>query len=327
MSEEEGYTETNIDLGSFENKIQQVANEIDQLKNSFSKSTEDLSRIKNMLDMETFKDVTSTIERFEGLLNEANRQKEEAYQGAKKYSQELEKEKERLIKLWDAYKKQEEELSQTESKIQGYEKQVNKFESEKKELEQQLTQQINTLQEKLNTTDSDLQQLNEYKTKINEYTTKCQTLEQEKQTLKSEVDQQKTTISDLQQQNEKLKNCEQYSQYKDKYGEVTKAYEKEKDRLTKLYHLYEETEQEVNRLKKENDHWQNWYNSNKDIFNKLFTSAPPTPKPANKPDITPTNPPPELEPIGQQPTHKATEQDTPSAEGETKQKKKGFFRK
>ena len=61
MSEEEGYTETNIDLGSFENKIQQVANEIDQLKNSFSKSTEDLSRIKNMLDMDAFKDVLQPL--------------------------------------------------------------------------------------------------------------------------------------------------------------------------------------------------------------------------------------------------------------------------
>ena len=30
MSEEEGYTGTNVDLGSFEDKIQKVANEIEQ---------------------------------------------------------------------------------------------------------------------------------------------------------------------------------------------------------------------------------------------------------------------------------------------------------
>ena len=152
MSEEEEYTGANVDLGSFENKIQEVANEIDLIKDSFSKSTEDLTRIKNMLDVNTFKDITATIERFEGLLSDANKQKEEAYQGTKKYSQELEKEKERLIKLWDAYKKQEEELSQTESRIQEFEKQANNYSTEKQELEQRFTQQINTLQEKLNET-------------------------------------------------------------------------------------------------------------------------------------------------------------------------------
>jgi len=334
MSEEEGYTGTNVDLGSFEDKIQKVANEIDQIKDSFSKGTEDLTRIKNMLDINTFKDITATIERFEGLLSEANRKKEEAYQGAKKYSQELEKEKERLIKLWDAYKKQEEELSQTEIKLQDYEKQINNLTTEQKEIEQRYSQQVTTLQDQLDTTKTELQTINEYKTKIDEYTTKCQALDQENQTLKNEVNRQKTTIDSLQQQTSKIKEYEQYAQYKDKYEEVSKAYDKEKDRLTKLYHLYEETEQEVNRLKKDNDHWQNWYNSNKDIFNKLFSSAPPTPgtpptpKPSNKPDITPRTPQPGPKPIGQQ--HKEQQQNTQQANQSTddeKSKKKGFFRK
>ena len=337
MSEEEGYTGTNIDLGSFEDKIQKVANEIDQIKDSFSKGTEDLTRIKNMLDINTFKDITATIERFEGLLSDANRKKEEAYQGAEKYSQELEKEKERLIKLWDAYKKQEEELSQTEMKLQEYEKQVNNFTTEKQEMEQRFTQQINTLQDQLDTTKNEVQTLNEYKTKIDEYTTKCQTLDQENQTLKNEVDQQKTTINSLQQQVSKFKDYENFAQYKDKYEEVSQAYEKEKDRLTKLYHLYEETEHEVNRLKKDNDHWQDWYNSNKDIFNKLFSSAPPkpstplTPKPSNKTDINPNIPPTDQKTFGKQQNQGQGLQNTQKAnqltDDNTKSKKKGFFRK
>ena len=81
MSEEDIYRENNIDIGSFESKLQQVANEIDQLKNTFSKSTEELSRIKNMLDIDTFKEVTTAIEHFEGQMSEVERQKEEAYKG------------------------------------------------------------------------------------------------------------------------------------------------------------------------------------------------------------------------------------------------------
>ena len=37
MSEEEVYAGNQIDFGSFENKLQKVAAEIDQLKDSFSK--------------------------------------------------------------------------------------------------------------------------------------------------------------------------------------------------------------------------------------------------------------------------------------------------
>ena len=52
-------------------------------------------------------------------------------------------------------------------------------------------------------------------------------------------------------------------------------FEKEKERLTKLYHLYEETENECKRLREENEKWNNWYESNREIFNKLFSTAPP----------------------------------------------------
>jgi len=122
----------------------------------------------------------------------------------------------------------------------------------------------------------------------------------------------------LQQKISKLKESEQYAEYKGKYEDVAKAYEKEKDRLTKLYHLYEETEQEVNQLKKENQHWQNWYNSNKEVFNKLFATAPPTLVPGPKPieQQTKTN--------KQQTTTQQTQQQTKE---DTKQKKKGLFRK
>jgi len=332
MSEEEVYAGNQIDFGSFENKLQKVAAEIDQLKDSFSKSTEDLSRIKNMLDIDTFKDITSTIEKFEGQLSEANRQKEEAYQGAKKYSQELEKEKERLIKLWDAYKKQEEELSQIETKIQEYEQRATTAENEKQQLETKYADQLKNLQEKLNTTSADMQQLDEYKNKINDYTQKYNSLEQQNQTLQSQTQQYQSTINELQQQVAKYKEYEQYADYKDKYNEVNSAYEKEKDRLTKLYHLYEETEQEVKKLQQENAGWQSWFNSNKEVFDKLFSAAPPVmpnkPKnPFNKPDVNP-QPSPQQPPAPQGKTQQPpTQTKTMQKPPEQPKKKKGFFKR
>ena len=36
----------------------------------------------------------------------------------------------------------------------------------------------------------------------------------------------------------------------------------------------EETDSECKRLKQENKNWRNWYNSNKEIYNKIFSSPP-----------------------------------------------------
>ena len=39
--------------------------------------------------------------------------------------------------------------------------------------------------------------------------------------------------------------------------------------------LYEETESECNRLKVETKGWQKWFDSNREIFDKLFSTSPP----------------------------------------------------
>ena len=64
---------------------------------------------------------------------------------------------------------------------------------------------------------------------------------------------------------------------KEKYEAINAEYEREKERLTKLYQLYEETDNECKRLKEENANWQKWYNHNMNTFNKLFSAAPPIP--------------------------------------------------
>ena len=94
-------------------------------------------------------------------------------------------------------------------------------------------------------------------------------------TLKDQLNQKTQTICSLQQNLEKAKEFEKYAEYKTKFQDVSAQYEKEKERLTKLYHLYEETEGECKQLREENQSWQNWFNSNKQIFDKLFSAVPP----------------------------------------------------
>ena len=91
--------------------------------------------------------------------------------------------------------------------------------------------------------------------------------------LRGEINAKDETIKSLETQVEELKQFEQSAEFKTKFEEVSEEYEKEKERLTKLFRLYEETEVENKRLKEETKGWQDWFDSNEEIFSKLFSSA------------------------------------------------------
>jgi chromosome segregation ATPase len=273
-------------IGSLKEKLLAVSNEIDAIKNSFSKNTEDLSKIQNMLSVEHLDEIGGILETFESRVEEAEKRRNEAADGARKYSEELEKEKERLIKLWDAYKNQEEELSTTEKKVADYEERVRIAETSKKQLEDDLTARINTLSKKLEEDQDRANRFDEYKQRSEELDSIRNQLEYEMNSLRQDNANKENTINDLNQQISELRNMENYAEYKEKYEGMAAEYEKEKERLTKLYHLYEETETECKSLSEQNKNWQNWYNANKDIFNRLFSTAPPisiTESPWNEP--------------------------------------------
>ena len=276
MSEENMITAPTPELDSLEERLRQAADEIDNIKDNFTKGAQDLSRIKNMLEIHELQNITQTLEKYEGQLCEVERQREEAYQGAQKYSEELEKEKERLIKLWDAYKNQEEELSTTEKKLAEYEERARVAESAKKQVEDDYAARINTLQQKITENQESVAQVEQYKERCAEFDNVQNNLESEINTLKCEIDNKDSTIETLQKQVEEWKQKGDSEEYKEKLEEVTHQYEKEKERLTKLYQLYEETETECKRLRGEVKGWQNWFESNKEVFDRLFSAAPPS---------------------------------------------------
>ena len=275
MIEENNVVEDVEHIGSLKEKLLSVSSEIDAIKTSFSRSAEDLSRIQSMLNVEHLDEIGGILERFESKVVEAEKMRTEAADGAKKYSEELEKEKERLIKLWDAYKNQEEELSATEKKVAEYEERARIAESSKRQLEEDLTARINTLTQKIEENEGKANQFDEYKQRCEEFDTIRNQLEREMHTLKEENTNQEDMINNLNNQISELKEMENYAEYKEKYEGMAAEYEKEKERLTKLYQLYEETDSECKRLNKEKKNWQNWYDSNKEVFTKLFSTAPP----------------------------------------------------
>ncbi len=258
---------------TFVERLQQASNEIDSIKNSFSRGMDDLAKIQSMLSLDGVNKFTGMIQGFEDRLSEAERRTEEATEGAKRYSEELEKEKERLIKLWDAYKNQEETLSTQEKRALEFEEKLREVEQSKMQMEADLTTRINTLTQKLEEKEQDALQSEEFKQKIMEFDGIRNQLEETIHDLRGEINAKDETIKSLETQVEELKQFEQSAEFKTKFEEVSEEYEKEKERLTKLFRLYEETEAETKRLKEETKGWQDWFDSNEEIFSKLFSSA------------------------------------------------------
>jgi len=258
---------------SFMERLQQASTELDSIKSSFSKGMEDLAKIQSMLDLEGLTKMDQMIHTFELQLTEAEQRREEAAEGARRYSQELEKEKDRLVKLWEAYKNQEESLAMQEKRVTELEEQVRAAEQSKMAFERDATARIRTLTQKLEEREKDTHQVEDLRSQMLKSENLRAQLEGNLEKMRGEFTMKDNQVRTLEKQVEELKGFEQFAGFKTKFEEVSTEFEKEKERLIKLFQLYEETEAENKTLKEDLREWQSWFAANEDLFNKLFTSV------------------------------------------------------
>lgn len=100
-------------------------------------------------------------------------------------------------------------------------------------------------------------------------------LDNEINTLNKEISARQQTINQLTKLTDEIRQLETYADYKDRYDNLSTEYEKEKERLIKLHNYYKKTETESEELRKKLKVWADWFNSNKEIFDRLFSAAPP----------------------------------------------------
>ncbi|MCX6671817.1 MAG: hypothetical protein NTX92_07860, partial [Euryarchaeota archaeon] len=170
---------------------QEASTELGSVKSSFSKSMEDLSKIQSMLNLDGLNQMDSMIRSFEERLSESERRREEAAEGARRYSIELEKEKERLVKLWDAYKNQEESLSAQEKRAAELDEKLRNTEQVHMQFERDATARIQTLTEKVNEREQAVQQMEDMKQQVMRF-----------DTIRTQMD---TTIDSTESENKQLK--------------------------------------------------------------------------------------------------------------------------
>ena len=216
---------------NFIERLQQASTEIDSIKNSFSKGMDDLARIQSIISLDGVNKLTTLVQDFEDRLIDAERKREEASEGARKFSNELEKEKERLVKLWDAYKNQEEELSIQEKQASDLEERLRDVEESKNQIEQDVTSRLNTLSQKLEEKDQQIQQLREFEKQATNFQNAQTQFEHKVDGLRHEVNAKEEMICSLEAQVEELRQFEQMAEFKTKFEEVSTEYGKEKERL------------------------------------------------------------------------------------------------
>jgi chromosome segregation ATPase len=258
---------------SFMERLQEASTELGSIKSSFSKGMEDLAKIQSMLSLDGLNKMDSMIRSFEDRLSEAERRREEAVEGARRYSVELEKEKDRLVKLWDAYKNQEESLSAQEKRVAELDERLRDTEHVHMQFERDATARIQTLTQRLEEREQAIQQLDDLRQQVMRFDTIRTQLETNTDRMRGDLTVKDDIIRTLETQVEQLRGFEQFADFKTKFEEVSTEYEKEKERLTKLFRLYEETESENKMIKEELREWQNWFDSNDELFTKLFTSV------------------------------------------------------
>jgi len=272
MEEDNVETEMKEHKVNFMDRLNQASTEIDSIKSSFSKGMEDLAKIQGMLSQEGVNNITTMIQDFESRLSESERRRNEAAEGAQRYSEELEKEKERLVKLWDAYKNQEEELANQEKKTSELQDRIREVEVSKTKFEEDANARISTLTHKLEEKEQDMKELGELRQTVMGFESVKGQMEQEMECLKADVSSKEETIQTLNTRIDELKKLEETAGFKNKFEEMSVEYEKEKERLTKLFKLYEETEAENKKLKDEVTEWKTWFDSNEAVFKNLFSS-------------------------------------------------------
>ena len=258
---------------SFMERLQEASTELGSIKSSFSKGMDDLAKIQSMLSLDGLNKMDSMIHSFEERLSEAERRREEAVEGARRYSMELEKEKDRLVKLWDAYKNQEESLSAQEKRVAELDERLRDTEQVHIQFERDATTRIQTLTQKLEEREQAVQQLDDLRQQVMRFDTIRTQLETNTDRMRGDLTVKDDIIRTLEKQVEQLRGFEQFADFKTKFEEVSTEYEKEKERLTKLFRLYEETESENKMIKEDLREWQNWFDSNDELFTKLFTSV------------------------------------------------------
>lgn len=255
------------DITDLKQKFKQIASELDAIKKDSYRDAETLERLKKTLDIEYVTKLITTLESLEKKADKAHKESQKAAQQITEYKEELQKEGTRLEKLWDAYKKQENDLEGKQDTITSLEKQLEAIQKQHADYEKNASelQSLRKDRERMLWLESEVEK---YTRENQELATTSQKQEEVTQNLHQQIKNleqyipYKKQVESLEKQIEELKPLQGYVKYKKQTEKLEKLYTQEQERLAKLYKIYEDTTMELGAVKKQLDQWKTWFKEN-----------------------------------------------------------------
>ena len=222
-------------------RITQIADEIGKVRDQAQQEAQALDKIRGMLDVGYLNDLLRSVEELETRLSELETDSLHAREGAAEAQRELEREQDRLAKLWDAYKIQEDELERLKRDYPLMEEKM--FERDR---------QIDNLRREL----SRLEGSARYKDQYEDAAAQNDKLRGEVDHLETELERALRTIEGLEGEVDSLRANEADA---GRLAELESQLAEEQERLAKLYRVYEDVEAEKKDLAQRLADWETWF--------------------------------------------------------------------
>ena len=264
-------------IEEFKTNFKNVIEEIDLILKGTYQEKEGLEKLKKLFSENQVKRLEELIEMMRKRTNEAEERTLVALQEAERYKNEVEKEKTRLEKLWDAYKKQEddyidngEQNEEMRTKLLEKEKQIDELNSQIEDMKdlKKSYEMLERIKKELGDKNTSLEDLKKDYVKERE---RNKILEKELEDTKSYIPYKKQA-EELTKKVQELEPLKDLVKIKEKYKEIQEQYRKEQERLAKLFKRYEEISKEYEEAKNKLDRWELWYSENKEFIESAATA-------------------------------------------------------
>lgn len=215
-------------------RLQAVSQELHRTQREIQADAASLERLRQMLDLGYWNELVGIVNQLEARGREAMEMAAQAEALRAEDQRRLAEEQRRLEKLWDAFKLQEAELRSVQDKATRLDRELLDKDSSRARLEAEVEEK-----------ERHLRQANE------------------------ELDELHVTVEKLEGKISQLRDMEELRASAEDYRA---KYEAERERLAKLYAVYEESEAERERLRRELDITDQWFEENREALEKVSRS-------------------------------------------------------
>lgn len=242
------------------NNLSTIAEEIGRVRDRAREEASSLERIRGMLDVGYLNDLIRSVEELEVRMVSLEKEAVASAGEADNLKRQLEKEQERLAKLWSAYKAQEDELE--------------RLRRDHPLLQERLVDRERTIE----TLRKDLQRLEP----LARYKSEYDAVVKENQTLRVEVEhlgrELRSTQDELDALNNEALRLREDAASKTRVRELEGELEGERERLAKLYKVYEDREAELRESNARLARWESWFQRLEPAMTSLCRGASDAPR-------------------------------------------------